>query len=105
MKRMGSDDASAPSFLPNSIYLSNMLLSHHLWYEAEKLGFLKRLPWWFSGKESTCDIGDSGLIPASGRSPGEGNGNTLQYSCLENPMDRGSWQAAVHEVSKELDTT
>ena len=39
---------------------------------------------------------DTGLIPGSGRSPGEGNGNPLQYSCLENPMDRGAWQAAVH---------
>ena len=42
------------------------------------------------------DIGDSGLIPGWGRSPGGGNGNPLQYSCLENPMDRGSWWAIVH---------
>ena len=42
------------------------------------------------------DKGDAGLIPGSGRSPGEGNGNTLQYSCLENPMDRGPWWATVH---------
>ena len=42
------------------------------------------------------DKGDAGLIPGSGRSPGEGNGNTLQYSCLENPMDRGPGRAAVH---------
>ena len=48
------------------------------------------------------DIRDTGLIPGSGRSPGEGNGNILQYSCLENPMDRGAWQ--VHRVA-ELDTT
>ena len=82
-----------------------MLLSHHLRYEAQRLGFLNRLPWWFSGKESACNTGDSGLIPESGRSPGEGNGNPLQYSCLENPMDRGAWQAAVHEVAGELDTT
>ena len=41
------------------------------------------------GKESTCNAGDPGLIPGSGRSPGEGNGNPIQYSCLENPMDRG----------------
>ena len=41
-----------------------------------------------------------GLIPASGRSPGEGNGNPLQYSCLENPVDRGAWQATVHGVAK-----
>ena len=48
--------------------------------------------------------GDLGSIPGSGRSPGEGNGNPLQYSCLENPMDRGAWWATVHGAS-ELDTT
>ena len=46
------------------------------------------------------DIRDMGSIPGSGRSPGEGNGNLLQYSCLENPMDRGAWQATVHKVAK-----
>ena len=45
-----------------------------------------------SGKESTCQAGDAGLIPGLGRSPGEGNGNPLQYACLENPTDRGAWQ-------------
>ena len=44
-------------------------------------------------KESACSAGDLGSIPGSGRSPGEGNSNPLQYSCLENPMDRGAWQA------------
>ena len=48
------------------------------------------LPWWHSGKESACNAGDRGLIPGSEISPGEGNGNPLQYSCLENPMDRGA---------------
>ena len=52
------------------------------------------------GKESACNVGDLGLIPGSGRSPGEGNGNPFQYSCLENSMDRGAWRAAVHEVAK-----
>ena len=46
------------------------------------------------------DIRDVGSIPRSGRSPGGGHGNPLQYSCLENPMDRGAWQASVHRVSK-----
>ena len=46
------------------------------------------------------DIRDSGSIPVWGRSPGVGHGNTLQYSCLENPMDRGAWQATVHRVAK-----
>ena len=54
------------------------------------------------GKESTCSVGDQGLIPGLGRYPGEGNDNTLQYSCLENPMDGGAWQATVHGVEKIL---
>ena len=57
------------------------------------------------GKGSACNAGDLGLIPGSGRSAGEGNGNPLQDSCLENPMDRGAWQATVHGVAKELDMT
>ena len=51
------------------------------------------------GKESACSVRDPSSIPGSGRYPGEGNGNTLQYSCLENPMDGGTWQATVHGVS------
>ena len=50
------------------------------------------------GKESACSAGNPGLIPGSGRSPGEGNGNVLQDSCLENLMDRGAWWATVHGV-------
>ena len=49
--------------------------------------------------------GDSGVIPGSGRFPGEGNGNPLQYSCLENPMDKGAWQATMHRVAEESDMT
>ena len=52
------------------------------------------------GKESACDAGDPGSIPGSGKSPGEGNDNPLQYSNLGNPMDRGAWQATVHGVAK-----
>ena len=52
------------------------------------------------GKVSACNAGDPGSIPGSGRSPEEGNGNPLQYPCLENPMDRGVLQAAVHGVAK-----
>ena len=52
------------------------------------------------GKASAYNAGDLGLIPGIGRSPGEGNGNPLQYSCLENPMDGGTWQATVHGVTK-----
>ena len=57
------------------------------------------------GKESTCNAGNLGLIPGFERSPGEGDGYLFQYSCLENSVDRGAWQAAVHGVAKELDTT
>ena len=61
--------------------------------------------WWdFPGgsevKASAWNAGDPGLIPVLGRSPGEGNGNPLQYSCLENPMDREAWRAAIHGVAK-----
>ena len=52
------------------------------------------------GKQSACNAGDSGSTHGSGRSPGEGNGNPLQYSCLGNPMDRGAWQATVHGVTE-----
>ena len=52
------------------------------------------------GEESACNAGDTGSVSGSGRSPGEGNGSPLQYSCLENPMDGGAWQATVHGVTK-----
>ena len=55
---------------------------------------------WLSGKESACDAGDVGSIPGPGRSPGGGHRNPLQYSCLENPIDRGAWQATAHRVAK-----
>ena len=61
---------------------------------------IKSFPGGSDGKESACNSGDPGLIPGSGRSPGEGHGNPLQYSCLENSMDRGAWQAIVHGVTK-----
>ena len=57
------------------------------------------LVWWLSGEEATCSAGDLDSIPGLGRSPGGGRGNPLQCSCLENPMDRGAWRAAVHGVT------
>ena len=53
-------------------------------------------------KESACSAGDPGSIPGLRRSPGEGNGNPLQYSCLENPLDRGTWWAAVHGFARVI---
>ena len=64
---------------------------------------LGRLPWWLSGKKFTSNAGatgDLGSIPGPGRSPGGGNGNPLQYFCLENSVDRGAWWATVHGVAK-----
>ena len=56
-------------------------------------------------KNPLADTGVAGFIPGSGRSPGEGNGNPFQYSCLRNPMDRGAWWSSVHWVAKESDMT
>ena len=58
------------------------------------------LPWWLSSTESTCNTGDVGSIPGWGKPPAGGHGNPLQYSHLENPMDRGAWPATVHGVAK-----
>ena len=75
-------------------------------YGKEKIPFKLEIGWcmtlhrWLSGKESACNAGDLGLIAGSGRSPGEGNGNPFQYSCLENSMDREAWQTTVHGVVK-----
>ena len=60
----------------------------------------KGFPGSSAGKDSTCSVGDPGSIPGSGRSPGEGNGYSLQYSGLENSMDKGDWQATVHGMAK-----
>ena len=61
---------------------------------------LTGLPQWLSGKEATCNAGDVGSIPGSGRCPGGGHGNPLQDSCLENPMDRGGWLQFIFRVAK-----
>ena len=64
------------------------------------LYYLGGFPGNAAGKESTCNAGDPGSIPRLGRSPGGGHGNPLQYSCLENSMDRGAWKATIHGVTK-----
>ena len=58
------------------------------------------LPWWSDNKESLCSAGDPDLNPGVRRSPGEGNDNPLQYSCLENSLDRGAWRVTVHGATK-----
>ena len=81
-----------------NIFFILFLIAH---FHSEYLGFpgglvVKNLP------ANAGDARDTGLIPGSGRSPGEGNGNPLQYSCLENPMNRGAWQVTVRGVAKSL---
>ena len=67
-----------------------------------KLGILEpgKPVWWLSGKKSPCNTGNAGLNPGLGRSPGGGNSNSLQYSCLEKPKDRGAWRVKVYGVAK-----
>ena len=66
------------------------------------IGFgASQMVYWLKKKIPPANAGDAGLLSGSGRSPGEGNGNPLQYSCLENPMDRGAWWAIVHGGHKE----
>ena len=78
---------------PASEYLSSRAFSHV--FLDDRMLTLGRLfiglPWWLSDKESACNAEDVGSVPGSGRSPEEGNGSPLQYSCLENPMDEGAW--------------
>ena len=69
-------------------------LGINLLKETKVMGF----PHSSVGKSSACNAGDPGSIPGLGRSPGEENGSPLQYSCLENPMDKGDWQATVHRI-------
>ena len=73
--------------------------------EFGQLRCLAGLSWGLSSKESTCNAGNMGSIPAAGRYPGKGNGNPLQYSWLGNPMDRGAWQATICGVAEESDTS
>ena len=75
----------------------------YLSFNKQKVTFIfvidTHFPGGLEGKVSTCNVADPGSTPELGRSPEEGNGNPLQYSCLENPMDGGAWEAAVHGVT------
>ena len=87
------------------LLISGILQPRHIDTLDQPLQIPICLPWWLSGKESACKSGDLGLIPGLGRSPGEGDGNPLQYSCLGDPMSRGTLRAIVQGVTKELDKT
>ena len=90
-------------------YISVKIKSIYLFYHMSRAFIIKinlwlmkawGLPGGWDSKKSTCNAGDPGSTPGSGRSSGEGSGNPLQYSCLENSMDKGVWQATVHGVTK-----
>ena len=96
VKGMGETKGSWMSlWTEEPVYLQRTLFKVHNY-----LTFKRGFPGGSYGKESTCSAGDLGLIPGLGRSPGEGNDNPLQYSCLRNAMGRGAWGATVHGVSK-----
>ena len=72
----------------------------HVAHFGDAVNSIMGFPRGSDGEESACNAGDPGLIPGSGRSSGGGNGNPLQYSCLENPVGKEAWWAAVHEVAR-----
>ena len=94
-----------PVFLPGKSHGQRSMVGYSPW-DCTTVGRdlvakqNQSLPGGSGGKESACNVGDPGMIPRSRRSPREGNGNPLQYSCLENSIDRGTWQATVHGVIK-----
>ena len=106
---------SFPSFM--IFYLKSLCLQNIIFMVSQNLMLSKKRylnnlssiklgsPGGSDGKESACSTGDPGSIPESGRSPGEGNGDPLQYSCLENSMDRGTWWVNGPWDHKESDTT
>ena len=83
---------------------SKGIFSERPWSSSTRVKILTTTACWLHGgsdaKESACNVGGLGSIPGLGRSPGEGNGYSLQYSCLENSMDKGAWQATVHGITK-----
>ena len=125
VRSLGWEDPLEKELLPTPVFLSGEFhglrsLANYSPWGCRELDMTEELtlshssfPGGASGKEPTCqwrkhetqvesasNVGDLGSVPGSRRSPGGGYGNPLQYSCLENPMDRGAWQAAVHSVRK-----
>ena len=89
-----------PALLQYDVYLCRTLFTIRVGCFYSFLGWEKGLPWWLNGKESACNAGDAGSIPGLGRSPEGGDGNPLQHSWLEDPVDRGACQVTVHRVAK-----
>ena len=96
MNERGSLVAQLVKNLPAMQETQVQFLSREVPLEQGFLGF----PCGSDGKELVCSVGDLGSIPGLGRSPGGGHGNLLQYTCLENPMSRGAWRAAVYGAAK-----
>ena len=86
-------------------FSSPLIMSCFIYYFTSCPSYIMSFPGGSVVKNLPANAGDAGSIPQSGRSPGEGNGNPLQYSSLGNPIDRGAWQASVYGVAKESDTT
>ena len=103
---MKTDDNDSTACTVHTVFQTLHVRTHLIFISILQGGALIiGLPQWLSGKESTCNAGDAGSTPGLGRSPGEGNGNSLQFSCLGNPMDSRVWRATDHGVTKESDTT
>jgi len=96
LNRLSRKIISTHLLLPYFIYFSYLCIISCFRLQSNHYSF----PCSSVGKESACSAGDLGLIPGLGRPPGEGNGNPLQYPCLQNLMDRGAWWAVVHRVAK-----
>jgi len=91
--------------LSTCVYIIYTYIMYILYTNTVCIIYKIGLPWWLSSKEFACQAGEVSSNPGLGRSPGEGNGNPLQYSCLGNPVDRGTWWAIVHGNAKELAMT
>ena len=99
----GQPGACCTSF---NAHRTSLYKERTIWHQTSltPLSSNQGFPGGSDGKESACHTGDPGWIPGSGRSPGEGNGNPLQYSCLENSMIRGTWWTTTHGVTKRHTT-
>ena len=91
---------SLPSESPGEVWLIYNVVLVSVVQQSDSVYMYVGFPGGSDGKGSTCNAGDTGSIPVSGRSPSEGTGYPLQYSCLGNSMDRGAWQTIVHGITK-----